>query len=216
MPRGARRITICSWMSASWSARSSSFRRWLVSTSTSATPYARRTDDRMLVLRREFAALGAGYLLQVPKSDGADADEPRWRTGMFGATAHANEWTSRHWSSRLLHRLGEGAAHAGSGIAAAVLVAGWLVLGLRTGFPGWWQTTMYVVTGSVTFVMVFVIQHTQQRQTAATQRKLDELLRSSEPADSTLIAVEEASDADLKALTLQHVAEREQAQAEAD
>ncbi|HEY4608558.1 MAG TPA: low affinity iron permease family protein, partial [Ilumatobacteraceae bacterium] len=65
-------------------------------------------------------------------------------------------------------------------------------------------------------VMVFVIQHTQQRQTAATQRKLDELLRSSEPADSTLIAVEEASDADLKALTRQHVEEREQAQAESD
>src|SRR4051794_6084150 len=166
--------------------------------------------------RREFAGRAAGYLVQVPKSDEAEAEEPRRRKGIFGATAHANEWTSRHWSSRLLHRLGEGAAHAGSGIAAAALVAGWLVLGLRTGFPGWWQTTMYVVTGSVTFVMVFVIQHTQQRQTAATQRKLDELLRSSEPADSTLIAVEEASDADLKALTRQHVEEREQAQAESD
>ena len=116
----------------------------------------------------------------------------------------------------MLHRVGEAAAHAGSGIVAAALVAGWMVLGLRTGFPGWWQTTLYVVTGSVTFVMVFVIQHTQQRQTAATQRKLDELLRSSEPADSSLIALEEASDADLEAVTRQHVAQREQAQAEAD
>jgi len=163
-----------------------------------------------------LAARWAGYLLQVAPPDEADAETARWRKGGFGATAHANDWTNRHWSSRFLHRVGEAAAHAGSGIVAAILVAGWLALGLRTGFPGWWQTTMYVVTGSVTFVMVFVIQHTQQRQTAATQRKLDELLRSSEPADSTLIAVEEASDADLKALTLQHVAEREQAQAEAD
>ena len=114
----------------------------------------------------------------------------------------------------MLHRVGEIVAHAGSGIFAAALVVGWLALGLTTGFPGWWQTTLYVVTGSVTFVMVFVIQHTQQRQTAATQRKLDELLRSSEPADSTLIAVEEASDADLEALTRQHVAEREAAQAD--
>ena len=134
---------------------------------------------------------------------------------MFGASTHANEWTTRHWSSRLLHRVGETAAHAGSGVAAAVLVVGWLALGLTKGFPGWWQTTLYVVTGSVTFVMVFVIQHTQQRQTAATQRKLDELLRSSEPADSTLIAVEEASDHDLEALTRQHVGERERAQADA-
>jgi len=135
---------------------------------------------------------------------------------MFAPIAHANEWTDRHWSSRLLHRVGEVAAHAGAGVVASLLVAGWLALGLRTGFPEWWQTTLYVTTGSVTFVMVFVIQHTQQRQTAATQRKLDELLRSSEPADSTLIAVEEASDAELKALTRQHVAEREQAQADAD
>jgi len=135
---------------------------------------------------------------------------------MFASIAHANEWTDRHWSSRLLHRVGEVAAHAGAGVVASLLVAGWLALGLRTGFPEWWQTSLYVTTGSVTFVMVFVIQHTQQRQTAATQRKLDELLRSSEPADSTLIAVEEASDAELKALTRQHVAEREQAQADAE
>jgi len=135
---------------------------------------------------------------------------------MFGRAEHANEWTNRHWSSRLLHRVGEIAAHAGAGVVASLLVAGWLALGLRTGFPDWWQTTLYVTAGSVTFVMVFVIQHTQQRQTAATQRKLDELLRSSEPADSTLIAVEEASDAELKSLTRQHVAEREQAQADAD
>ena len=144
------------------------------------------------------------------------AERPRWRKGMFGPAAHANEWTSRHWSSRLLHRVGEIVAHAGSGIVAALLVAGWLVLGLVKHFPVWWQTALYSVTGSVTFVMVFVIQHTQQRQTAATQRKLDELLRSSEPADSTLIAVEEASDADLEALTRQHVTEREQAQANSD
>jgi low affinity Fe/Cu permease len=144
------------------------------------------------------------------------ADRIPGRKGMFAPSAHANEWTNRHWSSRLLHRVGEIVAHAGSGIIAAVLIVGWLTLGLTTRFPDWWQTTLYVVTGSVTFVMVFVIQHTQQRQTAATQRKLDELLRSSEQADSTLIAVEEAADGDLEALTRQHVAAREQAQAGTD
>jgi low affinity Fe/Cu permease len=160
------------------------------------------------------AGLGIGR--RVRSVDKVGAEEARWRKGMFGgAAAHANEWTSRHWSSRLLHRVGEIVSHAGSGIIAAVLVVGWLALGVMTRFPGWWETTLYVATGSVTFVMVFVIQHTQQRQTAATQRKLDELLRSSEPADSKLIAVEEASDADLEALTRQHVAEREQAQVDA-
>lgn len=60
--------------------------------------------------------------------------------------------------------------------------------------------------------MVFVIQHTQQRQIAALQRKLDELIRSSEAADSTVIAVEEAPDDDLERLSQAHVAERERAQ----
>jgi low affinity Fe/Cu permease len=133
---------------------------------------------------------------------------------MFGgaSSTHASEWTQRHWSSRLLHRVGDAVAHAGSGILAAVLVGVWATLGIATRFPGWWQTTLYSVTGSVTFVMVFVIQHTQQRQTAATQRKLDELLRSSE-ADSGLIAIEEASDDDLEQLARLHLAEREQAKA---
>ena len=95
---------------------------------------------------------------------------------------------------------------------AAVLVIGWAALGLVEHFPDWWQTTLYSVTGSITFVMVFVIQHTQQRQTAAIQRKLDELLRSSAEADSTVIAVEEAPDVDLELFTRDHVAAREDAQ----
>jgi low affinity Fe/Cu permease len=141
--------------------------------------------------------------------------QAKWQRGMFttsGRRVHAIDWAHRHWSSRLLHRVGDIVSHASSGIMAALLVAVWAAIGLKTGFPGWWQTTLYSVTGSVTFVMVFVIQHTQQRQTAASQRKLDELLRSSEQADSTVIAVEEAPDEDLDELTRSHVAEREQAQ----
>lgn len=139
---------------------------------------------------------------------------PKWRHGMFGGSQgmHASEWTQRHWSSRVVHRVGDTVAHAGSGILAAGLVVVWAIVGIAMRFPGWWQTAMYSVTGSVTFVMVFVIQHTQQRQVAATQRKLDELLRSSDVADSTLIAVEEAPDEALKDLARSHVAERERAQ----
>ena len=154
-----------------------------------------------------------GYFRRVPTRD---EESHQWRKGMFGASNHASEWATRHWSSRTLHRVGDAVAHAASGIVAAILVVGWLALGLTTGFPDWWETTLYAITGSVTFVMVFVIQHTQQRQTAATQRKLDELLRSSERADSTVIAVEEAADGDLEALTQRHVADRERAQADTD
>ena len=59
--------------------------------------------------------------------------------------------------------------------------------------------------------MVFVIQHTHERQTFATQRKLDELIRSSTQADDTLIAVEEAADGQLQALANLNLADRERA-----
>jgi low affinity Fe/Cu permease len=154
-----------------------------------------------------------GYWLSMRDASEFDDETPRWQRGMFGgAGVHASEWVERHWTSRMLHRVGEATAHARSGILAAGLVAAWTLLGVAKDFPVWWQTTLYSVAGSVTFVMVFVIQHTQQRQTAAIQRKLDELLRSSEDADSTVIAVEEAPDADLETLTRDHVVAREHAQ----
>jgi low affinity Fe/Cu permease len=91
-------------------------------------------------------------------------------------------------------------------VLAAVLVILWVVAGVIYGFPTWWATTLYSGTASVTFVMVFVIQHTHEHQTSAMQRKLDELIRSSTGADDSLVAVEEAPDDHLQALTDAHVA----------
>ena len=76
----------------------------------------------------------------------------------------------------------------------------WAVIGGVIGFPAWWATVLYASTASVTFVMVFVIQHTQSRQTTALQRKLDELIRVTVGTDPNLIAVEEAADEELQAL----------------
>ena len=83
--------------------------------------------------------------------------------------AHTAEWEQRHWTSRALHRVGGVAAHSGAGIVATVLVVLWAGVGLISGFPQWWQTVLYSVTGSVTFVMVFAIQHAQERQTSGTR-----------------------------------------------
>lgn len=138
---------------------------------------------------------------------GARRGRSRLRSGSV-APSHDFGWEQRHWMSRVLHRLGEFAARSSAGLLAAVLVVAWAILGLPFGYPGWWQTVLYAVTGSVTFVMVFVIQHTQERQTLATQRKLDELIRSSATADDSLIAVEEAGDEHLKALNDRNLADR--------
>ena len=135
----------------------------------------------------------------------------RWRRGLFrGSTPHDDEWSSRHWASRLLHRVGEIVANAATGVVAAGLVVAWAVVGVVVGFPAWWATILYASTASVTFVMVFVIQHTQSRQTTALQRKLDELIRVTAGTDSNLIAVEEAADEELQALADLNLGDRKQ------
>jgi len=124
---------------------------------------------------------------------------------------HSGEWSDRRWTSRTLHHVGDLVSTAGTGVLAGALTASWGILGLIVDFPEWWKAVLYGATGAATFVMVFVIQHTQARQVSSMQRKLDELLRSSSEADNRLIAVEEASDEELLALTDVNVEDRRRA-----
>ena len=82
----------------------------------------------------------------------------------------------------------------------AGVVAVWAGIGAVVGFPDWWETVLYSTASSVTVVMVFAIQHTQQREQLVIQRKLDELLRAQPGADDRLIASEAAPDEELEAL----------------
>lgn len=75
----------------------------------------------------------------------------------------------------------------------AVLVCA-LAVGIALGFPRGWIVAFESGTSAITLAMVFVIQHTQSREQAATQRKLDELLRALPGAQSGLIMLEEASE----------------------
>ena len=59
------------------------------------------------------------------------------------STPHHSDWSSRHWASRALHRVGEIVANAAAGVVAAVWVVGWGVVGAVAGFPDWWATTLY-------------------------------------------------------------------------
>ncbi len=68
---------------------------------------------------------------------------------------------------------------------------------MPTSFSADWETAFVVGTSVVTLMMVFVIQHTQGREQAATQRKLDELLRALPEAESALMMLEEAPEEEL-------------------
>lgn len=75
-------------------------------------------------------------------------------------------------------------------VIAAVICL--VVVGATLGFPSSWVAGFEVFVSAITLVMVFAIQHTQGREQAATQRKLDELIRALPGADESLMMLEEA------------------------
>jgi len=100
-----------------------------------------------------------------------------------------------------LARAVEGAAGSPYATAASVLVVVvWAATGPVFGWSDTWQLVINTGTTIVTFLMVFLIQSTQSRDTQAMQLKLDELIRVNEAARNRLILAEEAEEADLDAM----------------
>jgi len=82
-------------------------------------------------------------------------------------------------------------------LAAIVLAAAWLVWGFFEHWRSTWLLWPSAIASVVTFLIVFSLQYTQNRDTRAIQLKLDEILRGTERARSELVKLERLSDEEL-------------------
>src|SRR5438552_6204750 len=109
----------------------------------------------------------------------------------------------RHFAQRISQLVGSSWAF----ILAVVIILVWAVTGPVFHFSDTWQLVINTGTTIVTFLIVFLIQNTQNRDARALHLKLDEVIRAIQGAHNEMIDIEKLSDAELEELAqrYQHV-----------
>jgi low affinity Fe/Cu permease len=140
------------------------------------------------VLKTQFAARAGSYQDYL--------SSPR--------TQVVSETPNQHWFSRFASETATNSGRPWAFGLAAAFVAGWLITGPIFGFSDSWQLVMNTISSIVTFLMVFLIQNAQNRDSTALQLKLDELIRAT-ASRKDLVGIEDMSEPELQSVREQVV-----------
>jgi low affinity Fe/Cu permease len=108
--------------------------------------------------------------------------------------------TMHEWFRRFAHHASVIAGNYITFLAALILIVVWAVSGPFFHFSETWQLVINTTTTIITFLMVFLIQNTQNRDAMAMHLKLDELIRAIDKADNSIITAEDEADRTLAEL----------------
>ena len=97
-------------------------------------------------------------------------------------------------------KIAEVVGHPVAFVTAVLVVVAWAATGPLFGFSDTWQLVINTATTIVTFLMVFLIQNTQNRDAKVFHLKLDELIRAMEGARDSMVDLEDMTDEELEKL----------------
>jgi low affinity Fe/Cu permease len=120
---------------------------------------------------------------------------------------------SKTWFTRFAKWTAKAAGRPIAFAAAVAIIALWALTGPLFGYSDTWQLIINTGTTIVTFLMVFLIQSTQNRDSEAIQVKLDELIRLSKGGHNALLDLEELEEEELDSIRQQYCKIAEEARA---
>ena len=123
---------------------------------------------------------------------------------------------SQSWFTRFAKASARATGRPAAFIAAALAIIAWAATGVLFHFSDTWQLVINTATTIVTFLMVFLIQNTQNRDSEAIQIKLDELIRAVHDADNRLMDLEEMEESELDEFRARYEKMAEQARSGKD
>src|SRR6188474_2400521 len=122
---------------------------------------------------------------------------------MVNAGSNQRAKTPSSWTqnfSRFAHSVSLWTGHPIAFLLALAIVIAWIVTGPMFNYSDTWQLVINTGTTIATFLMVFLIQNTQNRDTLAIQLKLSELVLAMKGAENKFVAIEDLSDEELEQL----------------